>query len=169
MAKEIERKFLVPKFNPKDFSIIQQVEIHQQYLMDSDPELRIRSVDVLLDTEEEFNKGSHYYFTFKSDGKLSRREQEFMITEKEFRNLKAKLPNPNQGIHKMRYVLRDDGKLIAVDVFEGNLKGLVTAEVEFCSQEDAKDYIQPDWFGEEITYQIQYYNKNLARLSSVNF
>jgi CYTH domain-containing protein len=40
--------------------------------------------------------------------------------------------------------------IIELDIFK-NLKGLKTAEVEFKSKRDAKNFIIPERFGEELT------------------
>jgi CYTH domain-containing protein len=40
---------------------------------------------------------------------------------------------------------------IELNVFRGNLEGLVLAEVEFPSREKSEEFESPDWFGEEVT------------------
>ena len=53
-----------------------------------------------------------------------------------------------------------------IDVFEGVLESLKTVEVEFCSEEDAKNFEIPNWFGEEITYNKEYKNAYLSKLNN---
>ena len=50
-----------------------------------------------------------------------------------------------------------------LDVYHGELTGLVTVEVEFSSLEEAESFSPPAWFGEDITEDKRYKNKNLAR------
>jgi len=43
-----------------------------------------------------------------------------------------------------------------------NLKNLITAEIEFKSEEESIAFKPPAWFSEEITTDERYKNKNLA-------
>lgn len=54
-----------------------------------------------------------------------------------------------------------DGLVWEIDVFEGDLRNLIIAEVELPSE----DYpvVIPSWVGEEITGLHQWSNSNLAR------
>lgn len=54
----------------------------------------------------------------------------------------------------------------SVDVFLGDNVGLVIAEVEFG---DATDVLVPDWCGEEVTGDVRYYNRSLARVPFRNW
>lgn len=47
-------------------------------------------------------------------------------------------------------------------MYEGELAGLVVAEVEFLSEEESEKFIAPDWFGADVTDDKKYKNKNLA-------
>ena len=40
-----------------------------------------------------------------------------------------------------------DGLKVEIDVFEGWLKGLIIAEVEFKSSKQAEEFKMPNWFG----------------------
>ena len=46
-----------------------------------------------------------------------------------------------------------------VDVFHGRLEGRVLAEIELSDEDEA--FERPDWLGEEVTGQPQYYNANM--------
>ena len=48
-------------------------------------------------------------------------------------------------------------------MFEDNYKGLILAEVEFSSVEEADCFLVPDWFSKEVTYDKNYHNSNLSR------
>ncbi len=53
---------------------------------------------------------------------------------------------------------------LEVDVYEGALEGLITAEMEFDSQAGAASFEPPDWIGEEVTGHPGYANSSLATL-----
>lgn len=151
---EFERKFLVPKFDFRDHEIIARRQIIQYYLSEN-PELRIRKII--------HNNGNAVCrFTYKSEGTLAREEHEFDISLSEFENLRSRFC-PLNGISKIRYILKRDelGNRIEVDVYEGSLEGLVIAEVEFDSAQEAVDYIPPSWLGEDITENELYKNRYL--------
>jgi CYTH domain-containing protein len=50
-----------------------------------------------------------------------------------------------------------------VDVFDGPNQGLVVAEVEFPSAEQAEAWSGPGWLGEDVTDDPAYRNASLAR------
>ena len=54
-------------------------------------------------------------------------------------------------ISKKRYEIPHGAFTIELDIFEKDLEGLVVAEVEFDSVEEANEYVPPHWFGEEVT------------------
>ena len=56
----------------------------------------------------------------------------------------------------------DDDRTIEVDVYEGSLEGLVVAEVEFESEDEAGEFEPPAWVGEELTGDPRYANEALA-------
>jgi CYTH domain-containing protein len=51
--------------------------------------------------------------------------------------------------------------MIELDVYK-NLQGLKTAEVEFASKRDAKKFVAPEWFGEELTTMREATNAYIA-------
>ena len=67
-------------------------------------------------------------------------------------------------ITKTRYKLKYGKHTIELDCFHDNLEGLVMAEVEFASLEEAKIFESPVWFEEEVTHDKRYKNKNLATM-----
>jgi adenylate cyclase len=67
-------------------------------------------------------------------------------------------------IEKTRYEIdADGGAVIELDVYTGDLEGLVVAEVEFDSEEAAEAYVAPDWLGTDVTEDLRYKNQRLAR------
>ena len=66
-------------------------------------------------------------------------------------------------IRKKRYLIPLDGThTIELDEFEGDYEGLLMAEVEFTSAEDANRFEKPAWFGEEVTYDRKYHNSYMS-------
>ena len=56
-----------------------------------------------------------------------------------------------------------DGLFIELDVFHGEYEGVLLAEVEFPTEEDANAYTAPDWFGEDVTYSTRYHNSTMSQ------
>ena len=48
-------------------------------------------------------------------------------------------------------------------MYDGELNGLVTAEVEFPSEREADEYEPPSWLGTEVTGDSDYSNQSLAQ------
>ena len=66
-------------------------------------------------------------------------------------------------MEKTRYEVDAGGHTATVDVFRGALDGLVLAEVEFDSEEEATRFEPPGWFGREVTSDARWSNAALAR------
>ena len=55
------------------------------------------------------------------------------------------------------------GDLVAeVDVYAGDLDGLLTAEVEFPDEASARAFVAPGWLGRDVTDDPRYGNRVLA-------
>jgi adenylate cyclase len=63
-------------------------------------------------------------------------------------------------IDKTRHLLDHAGHTWEIDVFAGDNAGLVIAEVELQSEDEAVEL--PDWAVEEVTRDSRYYNANLV-------
>lgn len=151
MAKEIERKFLV-----KDMpSIANDSErfLIEQYYISINPEIRLRKVQKL--NSDQVN----YYMTQKSDGTKVRDEIETEVNESSYICNQEKMIG--HMIKKTRTRIPFGNKLIAeLDVYHGI--DLRVVEVEFKSKSEADAFIPPLWFGEEVTNDKRYKNRNLA-------
>lgn len=151
MAKEIERKFLV-----KDMpSIANNNESYliEQYYISTNPEIRLRMVQNLN------NNQVNYYMTQKSDGTEVREEIETEVDKSFYINNQEKMIG--HMIRKTRTRIPLENKLIAeLDVYHGI--DLRVVEVEFKNKSEADVFIPPQWFGEEVTDDKQYKNKNLV-------
>lgn len=152
MAKntEIERKFLV-----KSDAFIAQAttsyEIMQGYLC-KDPEktirVRIRDTRAFLTIKSSLLRDGIAKFEWEKEIDLADAKELMKIC----------LPG---AISKTRYIIKDKGDSLKweVDVFHGRLEGRVLAEIELSDEDEA--FERPDWLGEEVTGQPQYYNANM--------
>ena len=149
MSSEIERKFLVLKL-PQEIHKHTSHKISQGYLAitEDGTEIRLRK------------KGDIHFQTVKSGQGLKRHETEIELTNSQF---DAFWPlTVGKRVKKRRYNIPYGDWTIELDIFGGSLEGLVTAEVEFQSQEDAEAFTPPEWMGREVTQDDRYKNKNLA-------
>ena len=146
---EIERKFLIKKL-PDNLTSYKARKIEQAYLC-TDPVVTVR------------RDNDDYYLTYKSKGMIVREEYNFPLTKEAYGHLLAKADG--NIITKTRYEIPEkDNLTIELDVFEGKFDGLLLAEVEFASEEEALGYIPPEWFGEDVSNSTKYHNSTLSRL-----
>lgn len=147
---EIERKFLIKQI-PEGCTSFPCRQIEQAYL-NTDPVVRVR------------RDNDDYYLTYKGKGLLSREEYNLPLNKEAYEHLLAKA----DGIilTKKRYMIPvpgNDHLTIELDVFEGHYDGLILAEVEFASEEEAKAFNSPAWFGEDVTFSGEYHNSRLSK------
>ncbi len=154
MELEIERKFLISEI-PGEANIIKRTTISQGYLSidKNGTEVRIREID-----------GKHF-LTVKTDtnNKRERNEYEMEINKEEFIALWSL--TKERIIKKTRYLLIEQNHYVEIDEFHGRHKGLLLAEVEFSSKEDAESFTPPVWFKKEVTEESSYRNKHLANVN----
>lgn len=148
---EIERKYLIEKSSiPFDYTQHPCRHIEQGYLC-TEPVVRIRQ-----DNDD-------YVLTYKSKGLVVREEYNLPLTENSYAHLKTKVDG--RLIVKDRYVIPLDNDLcIELDIFTGDLAGLVLAEVEFPDVDSAEAFTPPEWFGEDVSYSSAYHNSNLSKI-----
>ena len=148
MAKEIERKFLVQgDFEPH---AIASNHIVQGYIAGSDNlTVRVR----VLDT-----KG---FLTIKGRSDAAGLERDEWEWEIEAEEALALLRFSRGTIDKRRYIVPYEGHIFEVDRFYGANEGLVMAEVELSSRDEA--FARPAWLGEELTGDVRYYNSQLLK------
>jgi adenylate cyclase len=144
---EVERKFLVR--DPPDLDGAESNEIEQGYLATgSDGEVRLR------------RKGEKLLLTAKRGSGISRDEAEVELDRDAFERLWPL--TEGRRLHKRRHVLPHGDVEIELDVYEGDLDGLVVAEIEFGSEEEAHAFEPPGWIGAEVTGDERYLNETLA-------
>ncbi len=90
---------------------------------------------------------------------ISRMEFEYAIPADEATSI---LDNLCDGsvIRKTRFAVRDGSHLWEIDEFHGDNAGLVMAEIELQSEEEA--FRRPSWAGEEVTGDPRYMNASLV-------
>ena len=147
--QEIERKFLVETI-PFNYSSYSKQEIRQGYISDSNAETEVRLRQ----------KNQNFYLTVKTGEGIQRNEIELEISEEQFRTLWP--ATQGQRLEKNRFQIPEQGTVIELDIYHHSLKDLITAAVEFNSLCEAEAFKVPDWFGEEVTDDKRYKNKQLA-------
>jgi adenylate cyclase len=146
---EIERKFLL-QGRPEEFEGAPSERIDQGYVAISDDgvEVRVRRA------------GERTVLTVKQGAGLRRLEEELDIPAATF---EALWPiTEDRRLEKERFRLERDGRTIELDVYGGDLHGLVVAEVEFASERESVEYRPPAWLGREVTGDERYANRRLA-------
>lgn len=150
MAKEIERKFLVKESIIETLKSASSSYCSQTYL--SSDEEKVVRVRVLG------NKG---FITIKSKVVgISRHEFEYEIPLDDAKQMIDLFGF--KVIEKTRYLIPVNNHTWEVDVFEGQNKGLIIAEIELESEEE--EFAIPNWVSEEVTGDVKYYNNNLQNL-----
>jgi len=148
MAFEIERKFLVniPLWEALE-KPAGQIYCQGYIYSDADKTIRVRT------------NGAHAYLTIK--GKTTgatRSEYEYAIPLQDAENLLDEFCQ--NLIRKTRYVIPFGKHTWEVDVFDGENKGLIVAEIELTDENEFFDL--PPWVTEEVTADARYYNAHLV-------
>ena len=150
MNIETERKFLVKDEGFKA-QAVENHRIRQGYIAhDGGRTVRVRLWD---DTGILTIKGP------SMDGGMSRYEWEKEISREEAEDLFL-LCKPGM-VDKTRWIIPAGERKFEVDEFHGENEGLVMAEIELGSPDEA--FERPSWLGEEVTGDKRYYNSYLAR------
>jgi adenylate cyclase len=149
MSVEIERKFLLED-RPAQFDSSAAAEIEQGYLAISDEvEVRLRRAS-----------GEHM-LTVKRGGGEIREEVEIALAPEQFEALWPLTARRRLAKRRHRVPL-EDGTCAEVDEYDGELAGLLVAEVEFSDEAASREFRPPSWFGEEVTGDSRYANQSLA-------
>jgi len=148
MAKEIERKFLVKEEAWK--ALAKGTSYRQGYLNSiKERTVRVRTIA---------DKG---YLTVKGiTTGATRSEYEYEIPAAEADAMLTELCE-KPLIEKNRYKIPIENHVWEIDEFFGENRGLVVAEVELTSEDQA--FQKPKWIGEEVTGDPRYFNSNLIK------
>jgi CYTH domain-containing protein len=145
---EIERKWVLDA-PPSGLEDHRSQRFEQGYLA-IDPagaEVRVRRKD-----------GAKSVMTVKAGIGLVRGEEEWEIA-----NFDALWPlTAGRQVLKTRYFIPLGEHTVELDVYEGDLDGLVTAEVEFPDEASARAFEAPAWLGRDVTDDKRYGNRVLA-------
>jgi adenylate cyclase len=145
---EIERKFLVRDL-PDDLEWLDERALRQGYLaLDGGTEVRVR------------DDAGAWRLTVKHGGGLRRVEEDIELDARRGDVLWGL--TEGRRVEKRRRRMPYGSAMLEVDVFEGDLAGLVVAEVEFPGEEPARAFVPPAWFGREVTDEDAYKNRSLA-------
>ena len=144
MNTEIERKFLV-----KDTSFLKEphkaMPLHQGYLS-TRPTVRVRT------------NGETGFITVKGEThNITRKEYEYTIP---LQDAVEMLELCATSVVKTRHLIPVGRHVFEVDVYEGANAGLVVAEVELASEDEA--FERPAWLGDEVSHDARYMNWALA-------
>ena len=148
MAIEIERKFVVKKIPNEEIKYSHYIK--QGYIVsDLQKVIRVRQ------------KKDDFFITIKGNKTgISRFEFEYKIPKKDADQLFKNFCK--EGIiEKTRHYIEHKWHTQELDVFHGQNKGLVVAEIELESEEEK--FSLPEWVDYEVTYKEKYYNMNLIK------
>lgn len=169
MNKEIERKYAVDEI-PDDLKIEKIIDIEQAFIYrDNNTIIRIRKI------KDRKEKTIKYIYTVKTKGDIQydsydigkKYEIENSISKEEYEELiQKKISNI---INKTRIIVPIDENLkVEIDIYYEYLDGLLTAEIEFPSEEIARTYKEPMWLGKELGYK-ELSNRKLAEMTKEEF
>lgn len=147
MAKEIEHKFLLASDEWRKL-ITKSVRYKQGYLS-SQPtsSIRVRIAD------------NHAWLNIKSATiGTERLEFEYEIPYPDAEEIINSLCN-KPLIEKIRHFIPIENHMWEIDEFEGENQGLIIAEIELLEADQT--FTKPVWLGDEVTYDLRYYNNNL--------
>ena len=154
MGIEIERKFLLvdDAWRAAAHKVVPMAQGYLNDLAMVDSGAMQTSVRVRIEGEAAF-------LNIKSrEAGPSRQEFEYEIPLADARALLALCVGGR--IEKHRHYVQHAGHLWEIDEFHGDNAGLVVAEIELGSVDEA--FAKPDWLGAEATHAQRYYNLALA-------
>jgi len=149
MATEIERKFLVKNDLWRD-QVISQSRMKQGYLSSQgNASIRVR-----------VDRGRALLNIKSATLGIRRSEFEYEIPLEDGEEILAVIAQ-QPFIDKTRYKVKCGDHVWDLDLFEGENRGLVVAEVELGSEEES--FEMPSWAGEEVSGDPRYYNVSLVK------
>ena len=147
MGLEIERKYLVINDLWKN-NVIAESHLQQGYIKKKkNASIRIRTG----------NGKAHLNIKSTTVG-IRRLEYEYEIPIADAREMLREIAL-QPYIEKTRYIVRNGGHDWELDVFAGENRGLIVAELELDSEDEPFEL--PVWAGEEVSGDVKYYNVNL--------
>ena len=144
MAVEIEKKFLVINDNWRKYVTKSNNYVQGYFSTDKSCSIRLRIS----------NSNARLNIKSATLG-VTRAEYDYPVPledAKEMLNTLCIKPL----IEKTRYQVPLENHIWEIDVFNGENKGLIVAEVELASADES--FKLPDWIGEEVSHDPRYYN-----------
>lgn len=131
---ELERTFLA-RVLPSAVQTVQPIHITDTYFPDylaANPKLRLRdSEGSYMITKKESVDGTDY---------SKQTESTIQLTKEEYESLRV---GSDRVIEKLRYITPLGGLNADIDVFQGDLKGLVLIEFEFATESEKASFKPP--------------------------
>ena len=147
MGKEIERKFLLADEGWRT-RVVRSITMRQGYLA-SAPDCSVR---VRLE-------GEHANLNIKSATLgIERLEFEYSIPVDDAHAMLETLC-AGRALSKTRHLVEWAGHTWEIDEFEDDNAGLLVAEIELQSADEAFEH--PPWLGDEVSNDVRYYNVRL--------
>lgn len=162
---EIEKKYRIKEL-PENLEQYEKKEIEQGYLC-TDPVVRIRKSNdsYILTYKRKEKKGE---LPEEDAAALVNHEVEMLLTKKAYHHLKEKVDD--YVIRKTRYLIPLENDLTGeLDVFHDVLEGLHFIEVEFKSEEEAKKFVPPSWFLDDVTFDERFRNNYLTSVDEETY
>lgn len=167
---EIERRFVIDRMSdiPVNPDLPFKVRIIQGYLPGSSFDGLQARVRYQLARQISGELSATFSLNMKSGHGLTRNEIEIVLTPQQFNHLFRLC---DRYVEKVRWKLGTyyqcgDGGLLPVVIeineFTGRHDGLILAEIEFNSEEEANGFSPPIWFGYEVTDNPAYNGFALA-------
>jgi len=151
VATEIERKFLVVSDDWRH-AVERSERFRQGYVVTG--ERHRASVRVRISAD-------HAWLNLKSATRgIERLEFDYPIPLEDAKQILDSLCH-SPIIEKTRHYVRHEDHIWEVDVFEGENRGLVVAEVELERADES--LVLPTWVGNEVTDDLRYYNACLVK------
>ncbi|MBT7952662.1 MAG: CYTH domain-containing protein [Gammaproteobacteria bacterium] len=149
MGIEIERKFLLLDDSWRTY-VNGQTKIVQGYLATTESSsIRVRI------------QGEVANLNIKSMTiGVSRAEFEYPIPIADAEDILANLCK-RPKIEKTRHYIKQDTHTWEIDVFEGDNRGLIVAEIELTAINE--EFKRPAWLGQEVSDDERYYNVSLVK------
>jgi len=145
MAREIEYELT---FLASDISElidgVESIEVSDVYIPDKNYHsiLRLRKCDDVYEiTKKQPVEGLDSSIQYEDTISLSKEEYEAIAT------------SSNKKVEKLRYKVKIDDQEAEIDVFQGELKGLILVDFEFNSKEEKSRFTKPDFCRAEVTQE----------------
>ncbi len=142
---ELEKTYLAKNL-PKGLQSCDFKEIIDIYIPKEKehPELRLRK------------NGNKYEITKKTpideNDKSRQEEQNIILSGEEFNSLNKQIDG--KRVHKIRYYFPYKDRIAEIDIFQGDLEGLVVIDFEFEETEDIESFEMPNFCLVDITQEL---------------